>query len=43
MLCRDVRKSVDDIKGDLEPYLRDADRNTRALFESFAAIRAIAA
>ena len=43
MLCRDARLPTDDLGKALAPYLRDADRNTRALFESFAAIRAKAA
>ena len=43
MLCRDARASINDLQEALRPYLRDADRTTQALFESFAALRARAA
>ena len=43
MLCRDAHAPINDLQDALRPYLRDADRTTRALFESFAALRARAA
>ena len=43
MICRDARAPINGLQDALRPYLRDADRTTRALFESFAALRARAA
>ena len=43
MLSRDARAPINDLQNALSPYLRNADRTTRALFESFAVLRARAA
>lgn len=43
MLCRDVSKECGTLEAMLQPFLADADRNTRATFESFAKIRERAA
>lgn len=40
MLCRDVTRPEQDLGALLQPYLAQADRNTKATFESFAEIRA---
>lgn len=39
MLCRDVGANCDTLEAMLQPFLANADRNTRATFESFAKIR----
>ena len=40
MLCRDVSGESADLVELIAPFVRDADKSTRALFESFAKIRA---
>jgi hypothetical protein len=43
MLCRELNGNADNVIDLLGPLIREVDRSTRALFESFAEIRSKAA